>query len=298
MTVFRSGFVAIIGRPNVGKSTLLNSIIGEKIAIATHKPQTTRNKITGIKNVKDGQFVFIDTPGIHKGKSSLNQYMAATAISALSDSDLILFLIEAQRDLNRNDLFIVDTLENINTPVILIINKIDLIEKEMLLPLIDRLKDLRQFREIIPISAVKGFNVNRLLDLIWEILPEGPPYFPEDMMTDVTERFLAQEMIREKITLLSHQEIPYATAVTVDTFHEDESKNLIKIQATVSVAKNSQKGILIGKRGAMLKRIGTQARRDMERFFGTRIFLELFVKVSKNWTEDSRMLSELGYKIK
>jgi len=224
--------------------------------------------------------------------------MAATAISALSDSDLILFLIEAQRDLNRNDLFIVDTLENINTPVILIINKIDLIEKEMLLPLIDRLKDLRQFREIIPISAVKGFNVNRLLDLIWEILPEGPPYFPEDMMTDVTERFLAQEMIREKITLLSHQEIPYATAVTVDTFHEDESKNLIKIQATVSVAKNSQKGILIGKRGAMLKRIGTQARRDMERFFGTRIFLELFVKVSKNWTEDSRMLSELGYKIK
>ena len=296
--MFKSGFVGIIGRPNVGKSTLLNTIIEEKISITTHKPQTTRNRITGIKNVENGQFVFIDTPGIHKGKSSLNHYMVTTAINALSDSDLILFIVEAQSELDHNDRFIVESLHDIVTPVILAINKIDLVEKERLLPMIDCLKDLYAFREIIPLSATKGFNVDTLLGQIWKILPEGPPYFPEDMMTNVTERFLAQEMIREKITLLSHQEIPYSTAVTVDTFKEDESKNLIKIQATITVAKNSQKGIIIGKQGTMLKRIGTQARQDMERFFGTRVYLELFVRVSKDWTDNSRMLSELGYKIK
>jgi len=296
--VFKSGFVGIIGRPNVGKSTLLNTIIEEKVSITTHKPQTTRNRIMGIKNVENGQFVFIDTPGIHKGKSSLNHYMVTTAINALADSDLILFIVEAQSELDHNDRFIVESLHDTVTPVILAINKIDLVEKERLLSMIDCLKDLYAFREIIPLSATKGFNVDTLLEQIWKILPEGPPYFPEDMMTNVTERFLAQEMIREKITLLSHQEIPYSTAVTVDTFKEDESKNLIKIQATITVAKNSQKGIIIGKQGAMLKRIGTQARQDMERFFGTRVYLELFVRVSKDWTDDSRMLSELGYKIK
>ncbi len=296
--MFKSGFVGIIGRPNVGKSTLLNTIIEEKISITAHKPQTTRNRITGIKNVENGQFVFIDTPGIHKGTSSLNHYMVTTAINTLSDSDLILFIVEAQSELDQNDRFIVEVLRDIATPVILAINKIDLVKKELLLPMIDRLKDLHAFREIIPLSAVKGFNVDTLLGQIWKILPEGPPYFPEDMMTDVTERFLAQEMIREKITLLSHHEIPYSTAVTVDTFKEDETRNLIKIQAAITVAKKSQKGIIIGKQGAMLKRIGTQARQDMERFFGARVYLELFVRVSKDWTDDARMLSELGYKIK
>ena len=296
--MFKSGFVGIIGRPNVGKSTLLNTIIEEKISITAHKPQTTRNRITGIKNVENGQFVFIDTPGIHKGTSSLNHYMVTTAINTLSDSDLILFIVEAQSELDQNDRFIVEALRDIATPVILAINKIDLVKKELLLPMIDRLKDLHAFREIIPLSAVKGFNVDTLLGQIWKILPEGPPYFPEDMMTDVTERFLAQEMIREKITLLSHHEIPYSTAVTVDTFKEDETRNLIKIQAAITVAKKSQKGIIIGKQGAMLKRIGTQARQDMERFFGARVYLELFVRVSKDWTDDARMLSELGYKIK
>ncbi len=296
--MFKSGFVGIIGSPNVGKSTLLNTIIGEKIAIATHKPQTTRNRITGIKNVEQGQFVFIDTPGIHTGKSSLNKYMVATAVNALSDSDLILLLVEAGAKFDKDDRFIIETLEKVETPVILVINKIDLVRKEMLLPAIDEWKDRYPFREIIPMSAMKGFNVGRLLSEIWKVLPEGPPYFPEDMMTDVTERFLAQEIIREKITLLAHQEIPYATAVTVDTFKEDEGKNLIRIQATITVAKKSQKGIIIGKQGAMLKRIGTQSRLEMERFFGTRVYLELFVRVSKDWTEDAHMLSELGYKIK
>ncbi|MCK9274203.1 MAG: GTPase Era [Syntrophales bacterium] len=299
--MFKSGFIGIIGSPNVGKSTLLNFIIGEKIAITTRKPQTTRNRITGIKNIENGQFIFVDTPGIHKGTSSLNEYMVATAISTLSDSDLILLLIDAAKKFDQpdlNDRYILGSLENVAVPVFLVINKVDLVQKEMLLPLIDMWKDFYSFSEIIPLSAATGFNVDTLLGKIRDTLPEGPPYFPEDLMTDMTERFLAQEIIREKITLLSHQEIPYSTAVTVDTFKEIAEKNLVRIQATITVAKNSQKGILIGKRGEMLKRIGTRARLEMEKFFGTRIYLELFVRVSKDWTEDSHMMSELGYKIK
>ena len=295
--MFKSGFVGIIGRPNVGKSTLLNSIVGEKIAITTHKPQTTRNRISGIKNVDQGQFIFLDTPGIHKATTSLNQYMVTTAVNTFSDVDLILLLIEANETLDPDDQCIIASLRDIKAPIVLIINKIDLIEKERLLPIIDRLSRLHSFLEIVPISALKGFSVDTLLDVIWNILPEGPQFFPEDMITDASERFLAAETIREKITLLTHQEIPYATAVMVDTFKEDEAKNLIRIQATINVAKKSQKGIIIGKQGAMLKRIGTQARCDMERFFASRVFLELFVRVRKDWTDDSRMLSEFGYKI-
>ncbi|MBE9547569.1 MAG: GTPase Era [Proteobacteria bacterium] len=293
--MFKSGFTGIIGRPNVGKSTLLNGIMGEKIAITTHKPQTTRNRITGIKNLENGQFIFLDTPGIHKAKTPLGKYMVKAAVDTFADMDLILLLVEADRGLHNDDIFIVKSLQGGKIPVVLVINKIDLIEKKRLLPLIDEFRQLFPFREIIPISALKGNGLDILLDTIWEILPEGPKYFPDDMITDLSERFLAAEIIREKVTLLTHQEIPYSTAVVVDSFKEDEGRNLIRIHATINVEKKSQKGILIGKRGSMLKEIGIQSRLEMEKFFAVRIYLELFIRVKKDWTKDSKMLKEFGY---
>jgi len=296
LNLFKSGFIGILGRPNVGKSTLLNKIIGEKIAIATHKPQTTRNRITGIKTTEKGQLVFLDTPGIHHAKSPLHRQMVATAVSTIADVDVVLFLTEANSDLNDDDHFIIRSLKDKKIPVILVINKIDLIEKAALLVLIDNLRHILPFSEIVPLSALRGFNVDTLLDVTWNIIPEGPKYFPDDMVTESSERFLAAEIIREKITLMTSQEIPYSSAVVVDSFKEDERKNLIRIQATINVEKQSQKGIIIGAKGSMLKRIGTQARLEMERFFATRIYLELFVRVTKDWTRDSRMLEDFGYK--
>jgi len=293
--VFKSGFIGIIGRPNAGKSTLLNSIIGEKIAIVTPKPQTTRNRITGIKNLEEGQFIFLDTPGIHKASTPLNQYMVGAATAAFRNVDLLLLLVEANAGVHQQDLFIIKSLQDVRLPVILVINKIDLVKKHTLLPIIDQFRQLFQFREIIPVSALTGDGVQIILDEIWKLLPEGPRYFPEDMVTDCSERFIAAEIIREKITFLTHQEIPYATAVVVDTFREDEERSLIYIQATINCEKNSQKGILIGKKGAMLKEIGTQARKEMEKFFAVRIYLELFVRVRRDWTRNERMLREFGY---
>jgi len=293
--IFKSGFIGIIGRPNVGKSTLLNAIIGEKIAITTYKPQTTRNRIMGIKNIENGQMIFLDTPGIHRATTPLNQLMVAAAMDTFRSSDILLMMVEASESAHRDDLMIIDSLRNIRLPVILLINKIDLVRKHTILPLIDRFQHLFTFVEIIPVSALTGDGISLLIERIWEILPEGPKYFPDEMMTDKTERFIAAEIIREKIILLVHQEIPYTTAVVVDSFREDEKKNLIRIQATIHVAKNSQKGIIIGKKGSMLKEIGTRARLDMEKFFATRIYLELFVRVKKDWTHDPRMLSEFGY---
>jgi GTP-binding protein Era len=293
--IFKSGFIGIIGRPNVGKSTLLNAIIGEKIAITTYKPQTTRNRIMGIKNIENGQMIFLDTPGIHRATTPLNQLMVAAAMDTFRSSDILLMMVEATESAHRDDLMIIDSLRNIRSPVILLINKIDLVRKHTILPLIDRFQHLFTFVEIIPVSALTGDGISLLIERIWEILPEGPKYFPDEMMTDKTERFIAAEIIREKIILLAHQEIPYTTAVVVDSFREDEKKNLIRIQATIHVAKNSQKGIIIGKKGSMLKEIGTRARLDMEKFFATRIYLELFVRVKKDWTHDPRMLSEFGY---
>lgn len=293
--MFKSGFIGIIGRPNVGKSTLLNGIMGEKIAITTHKPQTTRNRITGIKNLENGQFIFLDTPGIHKAKTPLGKHMVSAAVDTFADMDIILLLVEADRGLHNDDTFIIKSLQGGKIPVILVINKIDLIEKKKLLPLIDEFRNLFPFREIIPISALKNDGLDILLDTIWKILPEGPKYFPDDMITDLPERFLAAETIREKVTLLTHQEIPYSIAVVVDSFKEDETRNLISIHATITVEKNSQKGILIGKRGSMLKEIGRQARLEMEKFFAVRIYLKLFIRVKKDWTKDSRMLKEFGY---
>jgi len=293
--VFKSGFIGIIGKPNVGKSTLLNKIIGEKLAITTHKPQTTRNRITGIKNTEDGQFIFLDTPGIHRAKTPLNRSMVKEAVNTFADVEILLLIMEANRSLTADDDLIFHSLEGIDIPIILVINKIDLIEKEQLLPLIERLRHIHPFSEIIPLSALKGFNVDTLMTTLWVLLSEGPRYFPDDMITDSSERFLAAEIIREKIMLLTHQEIPYSTAVVIDSFKEDENRGLIRMQATISVEKKSQKGILIGKKGAMLKQIGTRARLDMEKFFGTRVFLELFVRVTRDWTRDSQMLEEFGY---
>jgi len=293
--MFKSGFIGIIGRPNVGKSTLLNVIIGEKIAITTHKPQTTRNRIMGIKNIESGQLIFLDTPGIHKATTPLNQFMVATATDTFRSADILLLLVEAAEGVHRDDQLIIDSLKNVRLPVILLINKIDLVRINNILPFIDQLQRLFPFSEIIPISALTGDGISILIEQIWKLLPEGPRYFPDDVMTDRTERFIAAEIIREKIILFTHQEIPYTTAVVVDSFKEDEEKNLIRIQATINVAKDSQKGILIGKKGAMLKEIGTRARLDMEKFFASKIYLELFVRVSKDWTHDARMLKEFGY---
>ncbi len=296
--MFKSGFIGIIGRPNVGKSTLLNEITGEKIAITTHKPQTTRNRIMGIKNMgepKPGQMAFIDTPGIHRAKTLMNRAMVEAATSAIGGVDMLLFLVEAAKAPNKDDLFIIESLKDSHHVIVLVINKIDLVEKKLLLPLIDSFSVLYPFSEIIPISALKKVGIERLIDEIWKLLPEGPRYFPEETMTDRTERFIAGEIIREKITLRLHQEIPYVTAVVVDAFREDESKNMLHISATINVEKGSQKGIIIGKGGAMLKEIGTKARLDMENFFATRVFLELFVRVAKDWTRDPKLLKEFGY---
>jgi GTP-binding protein Era len=293
--MFKSGFIGIIGRPNVGKSTLLNGILGEKLAIITHKPQTTRNRITGILNTENAQFIFVDTPGIHSARTPLNRIMVRTAKETFSDSDILLLVVEAGQEVHPDDIGIIESLEATQIPKFLILNKIDLIRKEQLLPLIDAYRNLHPFAELIPISALTGEGIPLLLDELWKYLPEGPQYFPDDMMTDTSERFIAAEIIREKILLLTHKEIPYSSAVVVDAFKEDEAKNIIRISATINVEKDSQKGILIGKKGSMLKEIGTRSRMEMEKFFATRIFLELFVRVRKDWTKDPKMLKEFGY---
>jgi GTP-binding protein Era len=292
--MFKSGFIGIIGRPNVGKSTLFNAIIGEKISIIADKPQTTRNKITGIKNLPDAQLIFLDTPGIHKAKTPLNRAMVQTAQETLKDAEILLMLVEANSASNPQDIFLIETLAEVKVPVFLVINKIDLIEKNLLLPLIDKFRTLYNFREIFPVSAVQGCGLDDLLQSIKETLPEGPQYFANDAFTDASERFIASEFIREKILLLTKQEIPYVTAVEVDTFKEDEEKNLIRISATINVEKESQKVIMIGKKGLMLKSIGTQARLEMEKLFGAKVFLELFVRVKKDWTSSDKMLREFG----
>ncbi len=293
--MFKSGFIGIIGRPNVGKSTILNKVIGEKIAITSHKPQTTRNRITGIKNIENGQMIFIDTPGIHKATTPLNKFMVTAATDTFRSADIILLVVEATGGVHGDDQLIIEFLRDITLPVILLINKIDLVRKRNILPVIDQFQQLFSFSEIIPISALTGDGLVTLMEQIWKLLPEGPRYFPDDMMTDRTERFIAAEIIREKIILLTHQEIPYATAVVVDSCKEDEDKNLLVIKATINVAKDSQKGIIIGKRGSMLKEIGKRARQDMEKFFAARIYLELFVRVTKDWTHSAGMLKEFGY---
>jgi len=291
---FKSGFVAIIGRPNAGKSTLLNTLLGEKVAIISNKPQTTRNRILGIKNQPAGQIIFLDTPGIHQARSKLNQAMVKVALATYNEVDVICFLIEADRpDQEEND-YILETLNQVKNPVLLVINKIDLVPKGDLLPIIDNYSRLRPFEQIIPLSALLGDGVDVLLAELIQILPEGPKLFPEDMITDLPERFLAAELIREKVFLLTREEIPYSTAVVVEEFKEKAEKNLIVIKAAIQVERESQKGILIGGKGRMLKEIGRLARKEIEALLGAKVFLELWVKVEKNWREDPRALRRLG----
>lgn len=296
MLLFKSGFIAILGRPNVGKSTLFNAICGEKISIVANKPQTTRNRITGIKNLSDGQLIFLDTPGIHKPKSPLNRAMVQAAKDSIGDADVLLMMIEADAKIGEQDMFLIESLKQaeVKVPVYLAINKIDRIEKPLLLPLIDQASKLYDYTEIFPISALKNEGIDELIESLKNALPEGPQLFPEDIVTDATERFIAGEFIREQITLLTSQEIPYASAVTIDAFKEDEEKNLIRISATITVEKESQKAIMIGKKGSMLKQIGTQARLSMEHLFGAKVFLELFVRVKKDWSNSDKLLREFG----
>jgi GTP-binding protein Era len=298
MAPFKSGFISILGRPNVGKSTLLNRLVCDKIAIVSEKPQTTRNRILGIKNVEGGQFIFIDTPGLHKGRSELNQRMAQTAIASGRDADVLLFIIEAPAPHVEKDRQMIGFLRGSKGVPFLVINKIDLVKKETLLPIIDQYQRLHPFEEIIPISAVTGEGVAILLDEILNDLPESPPYYPEDMVTDQTERFLVSETIRENVIQQSYQEIPYSTAVTIEEFKEHPERNLIVIKGTIHVERDSQKKILIGKGGQRLKKIGVAARKEIEALLGARVYLELWVNVEKNWTQDPRALDELGYEHK
>jgi GTP-binding protein Era len=295
MESFKSGFISILGRPNVGKSTLFNRILGEKIAIVTEKPQTTRNRILGIKHVEGGQMIFLDTPGLHQGRSALNQRMVQTAIASGQEADALLFVIEATSPLIKEDRQMLESLKGSQGVRFLIINKIDLVRKERLLPIIDQYQKLHPFQAILPISAMTGEGIGILLEEIMEVLPESPPYYPEDMITDQTERFLVSEVIREKVIEQTFQEIPYSTAVTIESFKEHPEKNLVVIKATIHVERISQKKILIGKGGQKLKQIGEMARKAMEAFLEKKVFLELWVTVEKNWTQDPPALNRLGY---
>ena len=295
MAPFKSGFVSILGRPNVGKSTLFNRIVGDKMAIVSDRPQTTRNRILGIKNIEGSQLIFLDTPGIHEGRSELDQRIIRTAIASGFEADLLLFTIAAPSPAVEKDRQMIESLKGSRGVSFLVINKIDLIKKEAVLPIMDQYQRLHPFEKIIPVSAVSGEGVDILLDEIVLVLPESPPYFPQEIITDQTERFLVSETIREKVIQESYEEIPYSTAVTVVEFKEHLERNLVVIKATVHVERNSQKKILIGKGGQKLKRVGETARKEIEGLLEKRVFLELWVNVEKNWTRDPRALDRLGY---
>lgn len=290
---FRSGYVSIIGRPNVGKSTLLNVILGEKIAIVTHKPQTTRNRISGIKTVSNAQIIFIDTPGIHKPRHALGEAMVKVALRSLNEVDIVLFMAEPY-ELKSGDKTIIDVLKKVTIPVLLLINKIDTIDKADILPIIDTFKNYSFFKEIIPISALKHDGIGLLFDRVCEYLPKGPKYYPDDLITDQIERFMVAEIVREKIMGVIEEEVPHSVAVGVVQWNERKD-GLISIACNIHVEREGQKSIIIGKHGKMLKTIGSAARSDIEKLLNTKIFLELWVKVKKNWRNDKRMLKEFGY---
>lgn len=292
---FKSGFVAILGRPNVGKSTFLNHVMGQKIAIMSDKAQTTRNKIMGIYTTPEEQIVFIDTPGIHKPKTALGDFMVDAAYSTLREVDTVLFMVPADEPRGKGDDMIIERLKQAKVPVILVVNKLDKVNPEQLLDQIQDFKDQMDFKEIIPISALQGNNVSHLIDVLSENLDEGVQYFPEDMITDHPERFLVSEMIREKVLHLTREEVPHSIAVVVDSMKRDEETDKIHIQATIMVERPSQKGIVIGKGGAMLKKIGTLARKDIETMLGDKVFLETWVKVKKNWRDKKLDLADFGY---
>jgi GTP-binding protein Era len=295
MAPFKSGFISILGRPNVGKSTLFNRFIGDKIAIVAKRPQTTRDRILGIKNVEGGQLIFLDTPGIHHAGSELNQRMVRTAMASARDADVLLFLIEATAPRVEKDREMMDSLRKSSGVPLLVINKIDLVKKRSLLPIMDQYQKLFPFKEVFPVSAVTGEGIDVLLDEILKALPESPAYYPEDMITDQTERFWVSEIIREKVIRECYQEIPYSTAVTIEAFEEHPEKNLVVIKGMIHVERDSQKKILVGRGGQKLKKIGEAARKEVEAFLGTRVFLDVWVNVEKDWTRNPRTLDRLGY---
>ncbi len=293
---FGAGFVAVCGPPNAGKSTLTNCLLQEKISITSAKPQTTRNRILGIINRPLAQLVLVDTPGIFRANNQLNARIVKSALAAMAEVDVLLLLIDAARPPHKEgETLSLRQIQQGKKPVVLALNKIDRVQKPRLLELIDRWRCLHDFAAIIPISARYGTQTEDLLITLEELLPPGEPLFPADMLTDVSERFLAAEMIREKVFRLTGQEIPYATAVTIDTFQEKKAGAVVHIQATIHVERDSQKGIIIGKKGVRLKEIGAQSRRDIERMTGAAVFLELFVRVQKKWGSDPALLSEFGY---
>ncbi|MBM7688277.1 GTPase Era [Enterococcus ureilyticus] len=291
----KSGFVAIVGRPNVGKSTLLNRIVGQKIAIMSDKAQTTRNKIQGIYTVPQAQIVFIDTPGIHKPKHRLGDFMVETAYSALREVDATLFMISADQKRGKGDDFIIERLKTMNSPVYLVINKIDTVHPDQLLGIIEDYASQMEFAEVVPISATEGNNVDRLMDVLVDQMPEGPQYFPDDQVTDHPEYFIVSELVREKVLLLTRDEIPHSVAVVVDSMKRNENDK-VHIQATIIVERDSQKGIIIGKGGKMLKMIGTKARQDIEHLLDDKVYLELWVKVQKDWRDKKVHLQDFGYR--
>ena len=292
---FKSSFVAVVGRPNVGKSTLINALIGDKIVIVSDKAQTTRNRIICVYTDQDKQIVFMDTPGIHKPKHKLGEFMVTAAVDSLKEVEAVLFLVAANEKRGPGDNFIIEQLEKVKVPVYLCVNKIDTLTKEALLKVIVSYQDAYPFAGVIPISALEKENLDVLLKELTSTLPEGPQYFPEDMITDQPERLLISDMIREKILLTTRDEVPHSIAVEVEEM-KTRDDGTTYIRATIFVERDSQKGIIIGNKGAMLKQLGAQSRLDIQRLLGTKVYLDLWVKVKKDWRNKSGMLSELGYK--
>jgi GTPase len=288
----KSGFVSIIGRPNSGKSTLLNRLVGEKVSIVTNKPQTTRHVVKGIVTSDEGQIVFIDTPGVHKPIHRMNEHMMKSVRDSINDADIVGLIVDCAVPYGRGDEFTLDLVKGATTKKFLLLNKIDLIPKKNVLPIIDRYSKLATFDEVIPMSAKSGENVETFVTQIMKYLPEGPMFYPSEQISDQQERSIASEMIREKVILFTEEELPYSTAVIIDRFEEE--KNLNRIYASIFVDRDSQKGIVIGKGGEKLKEIGTAARQDLELFFGRKVFLELHVKVKKGWRDDDDTLRTLG----
>ncbi|MBT5261394.1 MAG: GTPase Era [Nitrospina sp.] len=291
---FKSGYASIIGRPNVGKSTLLNCLLMQKVAVISNRPQTTRNKITGVLHLPNAQIILVDTPGIHQSERTLNEMMVRTSVSTFSDVDLILVMLSADAGFCAEDEFVLNSMRGVKTKKILVINKVDLVEKNSLLSLMDEMNRKSLFEEIIPISALKEDGVDALKDLVLNYLPEGPEYFPKDMVTDCPETFLFGEIIREKILKLTRFEVPHAVAVMVDDMQEQDN-GVVRIDATIYTEKDSQKKILIGQGGSMLKSIGRLARQELEKRLDAKIFLKLFVKVKANWRDQRRSIQEFGY---
>ena len=290
----KSGFVSLLGRPNAGKSTLLNRIVGQKVAIVSDKPQTTRTRIVGVKNYDEGQVVFVDTPGVHKPTHRMNVRMVDVALEAMREVDVVALVVDASVKPGPGDRYMLNVLKDVTSPAILVLNKVDLIAKNRLLPMIDQYRREHPFVEIVPISAVDGTNVEVLEKLLLQYLPEGEPLYPPDYLTDQPERFFVAEIVREQVLQLTHDELPHSTAVLVDRFEEPGEDNLLRLYCTILVERESQKPIVVGKGGAMIKQIGTAARQEITKFFGARVYLDLHVKVKSEWRDDDRMLDEIG----